>query len=68
MFSHEKPSAEQGIEPKTSHTVVFRAIDCATSTSSHPHPHLHPHPHPHPHPQYFEKTMIKMRVAMRHLN
>jgi hypothetical protein len=34
MFSHEKPSAEQGIEPRTSHTVVFRAIGCATSTST----------------------------------
>jgi len=33
MFLHGKPSAEQGIDPRSSHTVVFCAIGCATSTS-----------------------------------
>jgi len=36
MFSHEKSSVEQGIEPRTSHAVVFRAV---LSVAPHPHPH-----------------------------
>ncbi len=33
LFSNEKPSAEQGIYPRSSGTVVFCAIGCASSTS-----------------------------------
>ncbi len=34
MFLYEKPSTEQGNDLRTSHTVVFCAIGCATSTST----------------------------------